>query len=46
MSLEERPRGFAARKYIHSKENFMKNKVLSNQIFTKYITFWEIMEWM
>ncbi len=38
-------RGFPVRKYTHSKENFMENKLCYYKIFAKCITFWEISEW-
>ncbi len=37
--IEENPQGFAARKYTHSKENFMGNKLCSFKIFTKCVIF-------
>ncbi len=40
----EHPQGFTARKYTHSKENFMENKLCFYQIFAKCITFLEITE--
>ncbi len=46
MYIEERPQGFAAQKYTHLKENFMENKLRSQKIFAKCITFGEILEWM
>ncbi len=37
--IEEHPRGFAARKYTYSKENFKENILCSYKIFAKSITF-------
>ncbi len=39
MYIEEHSRSFAARKYTHSKENFVENKLHSYQIFAKCTNF-------